>query len=313
MPELPDLTVYREALERMTVGQCLVKVRLVSPFLLRTVEPALSEVEGGIVSKVSRIGKRLILTVTSDLFLVFHLMIAGRLHWKKSGSKIPGKIGLAAFDFTHGTLLLTEAGNKKRASLHVVRGERALSHFAIGGIEPLEANLESFRAVLTRENHTLKRSLTDPRLFSGIGNAYSDEILHAARLSPVKLTRTLTDDEIERLFQAVQSVLKGWIDRVRGEAGTGFPEHVTAFRDGMAVHGRYRQPCPICGNPVQRIVHAENETNYCATCQTNGKLLADRAFSRLLKTDWPKTIEEWEEARVARRPGSDRQTIKRDH
>ena len=313
MPELPDLTVYREALERLMVEQRLVKVRLVSPFLLRTAEPALSEVEGGSLLRVSRIGKRLILAMTSDLFLVVHLMIAGRLHWKNTGSKIPGKIGLAAFDFTHGTLLLTEAGRKKRASLHVVRGERALSQFAMGGIEPLEADLESFRAVLTRENHTLKRALTDPHLFSGIGNAYSDEILHMARLSPVKLTRTLTDDEIERLFQASQTVLKGWIDRLRGETGTGFPEHVTAFRDGMAVHGRYRQPCPMCGNPVQRIVHAENETNYCATCQTNGKLLADRALSHLLKTDWPKTIEEWEQARVTRRPGSDRQTIKRDH
>ncbi|MGH7257243.1 MAG: Fpg/Nei family DNA glycosylase [Nitrospiraceae bacterium] len=304
MPELPDLTVYREALERLTTGQRLVKVRLVSPFLLRTAEPPLSEAEGGTVLRISRIGKRLILTVTSDLFLVFHLMIAGRLHWRKPGSKIPGKIGLAAFDFAHGTLLLTEAGSRKRASLHVVRGERGLSQFAMGGIEPLEADIESFRAVLTKENHTLKRSLTDPRLFSGIGNAYSDEILHAARLSPVKLTRALTDDESERLFQATQTVLKGWIDRLRGETGAGFPEHVTAFRDGMAVHGRYRQPCPICGNPVQRVVHAENETNYCATCQTNGRLLADRALSRLLKTDWPKTVEEWEQARVARRPGS---------
>ena len=313
MPELPDLTVYREALERLMVEQRLVKVRLVSPFLLRTAEPALSEVEGGSLLRVSRIGKRLILAMTSDLFLVVHLMIAGRLHWKNTGSKIPGKIGLAAFDFTHGTLLLTEAGRKKRASLHVVRGERALSQFAMGGIEPLEADLESFRAVLTRENHTLKRALTDPHLFSGVGNAYSDEILHMARLSPVKLTRTLTDDEIERLFHASQTVLKGWIDRLRRETGTGFPEHVTAFRDGMAVHGRYRQPCPRCGNPVQRIVHAENETNYCATCQTNGKLLADRALSHLLKTDWPKTIEEWEQARVTRHAGSDRQTIKRDH
>lgn len=312
MPELPDLTMYREALERLTVGQRLVKVRLVSPFLLRTAEPALSEAEGGTVIRISRLGKRLILAVTSDLFLVIHLMIAGRLHWKKTGSKIPGKIGLAAFDFAHGTLLLTEAGSKKRASLHVVRGEHGLSQFALGGIEPLEAELESFRAVLTRENHTLKRSLTDPRLFSGVGNAYSDEILHAARLSPVKLTRTLTDDESERLFQATQTVLKGWIDRLRGETGTGFPEHVTAFRDDMAVHGRYRQPCPICGKPVQRIVHAENETNYCATCQTNGKLLADRALSYLLKTDWPKTVEEGEQALFARRPGSERQTIKRD-
>ncbi|MET0513933.1 MAG: DNA-formamidopyrimidine glycosylase family protein [Nitrospiraceae bacterium] len=308
MPELPDLTVYRETLERLTVGQRLVKVRLVSPFLLRTAEPSLGEVEGGTVVKVSRIGKRLILAVTSELFLVIHLMIAGRLHWRKTASKIPGKTGSAAFDFTPGTLVLTEAGSKKRASLHVVRGEHALSQFAMGGIEPLEADLASFRSVLTRENHTLKRSLTDPRLFSGVGNVYSDEILHAARLSPVKLTHTLTDDEIERLFQSTQTVLKGWIDRVRRETGTGFPEHVTAFREGMAVHGRYRQPCPICGNPVQRIVHAENETNYCATCQTNGKLLADRALSLLLRTDWPKTLDEWDEARAARRTGSDRQT-----
>jgi formamidopyrimidine-DNA glycosylase len=241
--------------------------------------------------------------MTPDLFLVIHLMIAGRLHWKKAGGKLAGKIGLAAFDFPHGTLLLTEAGRKKRASLHVVKGDRGLTRFAMGGIEPLEADLTSFRALLTRENHTLKRSLTDPRLVSGIGNAYSDEILHAARLSPVRLGRTLTDNESEHLFNATQSVLREWIDRLRAEAGAGFPEHVTAFRDGMAVHGRYRQPCPICGKPVQRIVRAEHETNYCPTCQTNGKLLADRALSHLLKTDWPKTVEEWEQGRIARGPG----------
>jgi formamidopyrimidine-DNA glycosylase len=300
MPELPDVVTYIEALRPRIVGQRLLRVRLTSPFVLRSVDPPLSAVHGKNVIEITRLGKRIVWEVEDELFLLFHLMIAGRLRWRDAGSKIPGKLGLAAFDFPNGTLLLTEAGTKKRAALHLVRGKDPLQNHDPGGLEILETDVLTFRAALLRENHTLKRALTDPRIFSGIGNAYSDEILHRARLSPVKQTRQLSDEEIEGLFRATQETLNLWIERLRNERGEGFPEKVTAFRDGMAVHGRYRKPCPACGAPVQRIVYAENETNYCARCQTGGKLLADRALSRLLKQDWPRTLEEMEEARVAR-------------
>ena len=297
MPELPDVTVYLEALERRILGATLQRVRLLTPFLLRSVDPPLSALAGKRVMGLRRIGKRLVIALEDDLFLVIHLMIAGRLHWKAAGAKPPGKIGLAAFDFSTGTLLLTEAGTKRRASLGAARGEAALRALDPGGIEVLDAPLDEFREALTAENHTLKRTLTDPRVFSGIGNAYSDEILHRARLSPVKLTQSLDDDEIRRLHDATRRVLREWIERLRQEAGEGFPEGVTAFRPDMAVHGRYDKPCPDCGSPVQRIVHAENETNYCARCQTGGRMLADRSLSRLLHSDWPKTLDEWEERR----------------
>jgi formamidopyrimidine-DNA glycosylase len=295
MPELPDITVYIEALRGRLVGEILERVQVVSPFLLRTYDPPLEDVEGKRVHGFERIGKRIVWRFDDELFLVLHLMIAGRLHWKAVAAKVPAKVGLAAFRFEHGTLVLTEAGTKKRASLHVRRGRAALAEHNPGGVEVLECDRATFAAALARENHTLKRSLTDPRLFSGIGNAYSDEILHAARLSPLTLTSRLTPDETARLFDAVQQTMRLWIDRLRKEAGDAFPEHVTAFREEMAVHGRYRQPCPVCGSPVQRIVYAENETNYCPTCQTGGKLLADRSLSRLLKDDWPRTLEELEE------------------
>jgi formamidopyrimidine-DNA glycosylase len=294
LPELPDVTVYLEALERRIMGATLQRVRLLTPFLLRSVDPPLSAVTGKRVTALRRIGKRLVIALEDDLFLVIHLMIAGRLHWKAAGAKPPGKIGLAAFDFSTGTLLLTEAGTKRRASLEAVRGETALRALDPGGIEVMDASLEAFRAALTRENHTLKRTLTDPRVFSGIGNAYSDEIFHRARLSPVKLTQSLGDDEVRRLYDATRVVLTEWIERLRQDAGEGFPEGVTAFRPDMKVHGRYGKPCPDCGAPVQRIVYAENETNYCARCQTGGRLLADRSLSRLLHSDWPKTLDEWE-------------------
>lgn len=303
MPELPDITIYIEAIAARTVGETLEKIRLASPFLLRSVDPPVGELEGKQVLGVRRLGKRIALALETELFLVLHLMIAGRLHWKGASSdeagrpKIPGKKGLAAFDFTSGTLLLTEAGSKKRASLHLVRGERLLRSLDRGGLEVLDADLEAFRDALFAENHTLKRALTDPWLFSGIGNAYSDEILHRARLSPVKWTRRLEAAEIERLYQACRVTLREWIERLRKETGEGFPEKVTAFRPAMAVHGRYGKPCPVCGSLVQRIVYASNETNYCATCQTGGKLLADRALSRLLKEDWPRTLEELEDRR----------------
>lgn len=295
MPELPDITVYIEALRARVAGEVLERVQVVSPFLLRTYDPPLEYLEGRRVCGFERLGKRIVWRFDDELFLVLHLMIAGRLHWKPVAAKVPAKVGLAAFRFAQGTLVLTEAGTKKRASLHVLRGRKALAAHDPGGVEILECDEATFAAALARENHTLKRSLTDPRLFSGIGNAYSDEILHAARLSPLTLTSRLTPEEISRLFEAVQRTMRLWIDLLRKEAGDAFPEHVTAFRDGMAVHGRFRKPCPVCGSPVQRIVYAENETNYCPTCQTGGKLLADRSLSRLLKDDWPRTLEELEE------------------
>jgi formamidopyrimidine-DNA glycosylase len=294
LPELPDVTVYLEALERRIVGVTLERVRLLTPFLLRSVDPPLSAVTGKRVTGLRRLGKRLVIALEDDLFLVIHLMIAGRLHWKAAGAKPPGKIGLAAFDFSNGTLLLTEAGTKRRASLEVVRGEAALRALDPGGLEVMTAGFEAFREALVAENHTLKRTLTDPRVFSGIGNAYSDEIFHRARLSPVKLTQSLDDEEARRLYESTRTVLTEWIERLRAEAGEGFPEGVTAFRPDMAVHGRYGKPCPVCGAPVQRIVYAENETNYCARCQTGGRMLADRSLSRLLHSDWPKTLDEWE-------------------
>ncbi len=297
MPELPDIVVYLERLRPRVLGQPLESVALASPFLLRTVEPPISAIEGHRVTELLRVGKRLVFAFEADLFLVLHLMIAGRLHWKPRGAKVPGKIGLAAFTFPTGTLVLTEAGSKKRASLHLLRGRAALAAQDRGGLEVLDADLPAFRAALVRENHTLKRALSDPRLFSGIGNAYSDEILHAARLSPLALTLRLDDDEIGRLFEATRHTLLAWTERLRREVGDGFPEKVTAFRDGMAVHCRYNQPCPVCGTRVQRIIYAENETNYCPTCQTGGKLLADRSLSRLLKDDWPRSIAELEERR----------------
>jgi formamidopyrimidine-DNA glycosylase len=295
MPELPDVVVYLEALQARIAGQVLEGVRLASPFLLRSVDPPLSTCAGRRVVGLRRLGKRIVVALDGDLFLVIHLMVAGRLRWKERGAKVPGKLGLAAFDFDSGTLLLTEAGSKKRASLHVAAGEAALATHDRGGLEVLDADLPVFAEALRRETHTLKRTLTDPRLLSGIGNAYSDEVLHRAQLSPFKLTDALTDVEIERLFGACRDVLNEWTRRLRDEAGDGFPEKVTAFRKEMAVHGRHRQPCPVCGSPVQRIVYSNNETNYCATCQTGGKLLADRALSRLLRKDWPRTLEELEE------------------
>jgi formamidopyrimidine-DNA glycosylase len=297
MPELPDVDLYVHALRPRIVGQTVRAVRLATPFLLRSVDPPLSSVEGRRVVAVSRLGKRIVTELEGELFLVIHLMIAGRFRWKPVGSKVPGKVGLLAIDFESGTLILTEAGSKRRASLHVVQGREALSQHDRGGLEVLTASAAAFAEALRRENHTLKRALTDPHVFSGIGNAYSDEILHAARLSPFKQTQAIGDDEVARLFDAVRSTLTQWSARLREETGDGFPEKVTAFRDGMAVHGRYRQPCPVCGSPVQRVVYADNEANYCATCQTGGRLLADRSLSRLLRDDWPKTLEELERRR----------------
>ena len=294
MPELPDITVYREALERRVAGRVLEGVSVASPFLLRSVEPPLSHAVGRTVLGIERIGKRLVFALEGEIFLVLHLMIAGRLKWFPPGAKGPGRITLARFDFSEGRLVLTEAGTKRRASLHVVRGREALRAFDRGGIEPLDASLPEFAARLRLENHTVKRALTDPRLFSGIGNAYSDEILHAAKLSPLMLTRKLSDVQIARLFAATRETLEAWIVRIRADTGAEFPEKVTAFREGMAVHGRFGRPCPTCGSLVQRIRYADNETNYCARCQTGGKLLADRALSRLLKSDWPRTLDELE-------------------
>jgi formamidopyrimidine-DNA glycosylase len=302
VPELPDITAYIEALEPRVLRQPIQGVRLASPFVLRTFDPPISAVIGKQVVRIHRIGKRIALELEDDLFLVFHLMIAGRLRWLDRGAKVPGKVGLAAIDFPYGTLVFTEAATKKRASLHLVGGRDAVREMDRGGIEVLDAPLPAFRDVLLRENHTLKRALTDPRLFSGIGNAYSDEILHRARLSPVQTTHKLTDEEIARLHRATQEVLHEWIDRLRAEAKESFPDKVTAFREGMAVHGRFRKPCPVCGTAVQRIAYADNETNYCPRCQTEGRILSDRSLSRLLKSDWPKSIEELEEKMPSRAP-----------
>jgi formamidopyrimidine-DNA glycosylase len=292
VPELPDVVVYIEALEKRILGQTLERVRVASPFLLRTADPPLSSVEGKAVVELRRMGKRICIGLEGELWLVLHLMIAGRLHWKKNGVKVSPPRELAAFDFTNGSLLWTEAGSKKRASLHVVAGEAGLRALDPGGLEVLDADLATFSAVLTSANHTLKRALSDPRLFSGIGNAYSDEILFEARLSPLALTQKLKKEEIERLFVAVRTNLTEWVSRLRAEAGDEFPEKVTAFRPGMAVHGRYKEPCVRCGAKVQRIRYAANETNYCPNCQVGGKLLADRSLSRLLREDWPRTPED---------------------
>jgi formamidopyrimidine-DNA glycosylase len=297
VPELPDVVVYLEALRPRVLGQPLRRVRLVSPFLLRTADPPIDQLSGRAVRELRRLGKRLVFGFDDELYLVLHLMIAGRLHWKPPGAKLAGKIALAAFDFPDGTLTLTEAGTKRRASLHLVRGEAALARHDPGGLEVLDATFDQFASALRRENHTLKRSLTDPRLFSGIGNAYGDEILFAAKLSPLALTQKLNNDDMRRLHQATLTVLTDWLNRLRADAGDGFPEKVTAFRPGMAVHGRYRRPCPACGAAVQRIAYADHETNYCPHCQTGGKVLADRSLSRLLKDDWPRSVDELEEPR----------------
>jgi formamidopyrimidine-DNA glycosylase len=294
MPELPDVVVYIEALTPRIVGQPLQRINLLSPFVLRSVDPPITAVHGRVVRRLRRIGKRIVLEFDDDLFLVLHLMIAGRLRWRGPGEK-PGmgpKMILASLDFPNGTLFFTEASSKKRASMQLVTGEAALAGIDRGGLEPLDATLDEFREALVRENHTVKRALTDPRLFSGIGNAYSDEILHAAKMSPLKPTQSMTAEEVERLYGATRDTLFLWIDRLRATTGEGFPEKVTAFRDDMAVHGRFRKPCPVCGAPVQRIVYAENECNYCARCQTGGRLLADRSLSRLLRDDWPRRLED---------------------
>ena len=302
MPELPDVVVYLEALERKIGGAAIEAVALRSPFLVRTVEPPLQEAEGRQVLGFRRLGKRIVWELEGAFFLVFHLMIAGRFHWKKAGARPSRKVDLAAFHFSQGTLMLTEAGSKKRASLHVVRGEADLAQHDPGGLEVVDCDLAAFREVLQRENHTLKRALSDPSLFSGIGNAYSDEILHAARLSPVKWTSRLSSEEVEALYTATQKTLLAWIERLRQEAADEFPEKVTAFRKEMAAHGRYGQPCPVCQTSIQRIEYLEHETNYCPRCQTGGKLLADRQLSRLLKGDWPRTVEELEAGGSGRRP-----------
>jgi formamidopyrimidine-DNA glycosylase len=297
MPELPDILLYLHALAPRIVGRRVTAVRLASPFLLRSIDPPLTSVEGRTVIALHRLGKRIVFELEGELFLVLHLMIAGRLRWKDSGTRIPGKVGLLALDFEHGTLMLTEAGTKRQASLHVVSGRDALRPHDPGGVNALETDLQTFVQALRQNNHTLKRALTDPHLFSGIGNAYSDEILHAARLSPFKQTESLSPDELRRLYDATRLTLTTWIARLQHETGDEFPEKVTAFRPGMAVHGRYGQPCPDCGSPVQRIVYAANESNYCATCQTGGRLLADRALSRLLREDWPRTLDQLEQRR----------------
>jgi formamidopyrimidine-DNA glycosylase len=297
MPELPDILLYLRALEPRIVGHRVTGVRLANPFLLRSIDPPLTAIEGRTLTGLSRLGKRIVMEAEGELFLVFHLMIAGRFRWKPVAAKIPGKVGLFALDFAHGTLILTEAGSKRQASLHVVQGRQALAQHDRGGIEIDAASLAEFKGALQRDNHTLKRALTDPHLFSGIGNAYSDEILHTARLSPFKQTESLSDDEVRGLYEATRRTLAHWTRRLQEEAAGEFPERVTAFREGMAVHGRYGKPCPDCGAPVQRIVYAANEANYCAACQTGGRLLADRSLSRLLREDWPKTLDELERRR----------------
>ena len=297
MPELPDVELYLAALRPRLTGRTLERVRLGNPFVVRSIEPPVSALDGHAVAGLRRIGKRIVFDFGDDLFLVVHLMIAGRLRWRDPRAAIPARVGLAALDFEHGTLLLTEAGARRQASLHVLRGAASLAAHDPGGLEVMTADLATFSARLQRENHTLKRALTDPRIFSGIGNAYSDEILHAARLSPLKLTSALSDREIDTLFHATRDTLAVWLERLRAEAGDKFPEKVTAFRPDMAVHGKYGQPCPACGSPVQRIVYARNEANYCSRCQTGGRLLSDRALSRLLRDDWPKTLDELEQRR----------------
>jgi formamidopyrimidine-DNA glycosylase len=301
MPELPDITLYLEALSARVLGQPLERLRIGNPFVVRTITPGPADLAGRRVTGLRRVGKRIVFALDPDLFLVLHLMIAGRLRWRDRGAPIPGKLGLAAFDFPAGTAVLTEAGSKRQASIHIVQGEEAVVALDPHGLEVLEATLPAFAERLTRENHTLKRALTDPRIFSGIGNAYSDEILHAARLSPMKTTATLTDEEIARLFAATRRTIEEWTDRLRRDARGEFPEKVTAFHEGMAVHGRYGKACPDCGSPVQRIVYARNEANYCSRCQTGGRLLSDRALSRLLKDDWPRTLDELESRKAERR------------
>lgn len=301
MPELPDILAYINALEKRILGQTLERVRVASPFLLRTVEPPLSAAEGKPIRELRRIGKRIAMGFDDEIWLVLHLMIAGRLHWRAPGAKLGGRQNLAAFDFEDGSLVLTEAGSTRRASLQVLQGQEALDEIDPGGIEVFESDMEQFRLALTNENRTLKRALTDPRIISGIGNAYSDEILHAARLSPITQTGKLNEEEWERLFNATKGTLTQWIDRFKTEAEKSFPEKVTAFRPEMAVHGRYGQPCPVCGEKVQRIRYADNETNYCAQCQTGGKLLADRSLSRVMKSDWPKTLAELEALKKSHR------------
>ena len=294
MPELPDVVVYIEALERRVIGQPVERIRVANPFVLRTAVPPIASAEGKRVLGLRRIGKRIVLALEGELFLVLHLMVAGRLRWLASNAKPPGRLTLATFEFPDGQLVFAEAGTKRRASLHLVHGEQAIAAMDPGGLDVMNTDLAAFAARLESENHTLKRALTDPRLFSGIGNAYSDEILHRARLSPLALTASLDDAAVARLYEATRATLSEWTERLRSEAGDEFPERVTAFREGMAVHGRYREPCPVCGSPVQRIVYAENEANYCARCQTGGKILADRALSRLLHKSWPRNIDELE-------------------
>ena len=297
MPELPDVELYLHALAPRVVGQRVEAVRIGNPFIVRTYDPPITAIVGNTIRTLQRLGKRIVFGLEDELFVIVHLMIAGRFKWRDRGAAIPGKVGLIAFDFPAGTLLLTEQGSKRQASIHVVRGTAALAGHDPGGIEVMTTDLAGFAQALTAENHTLKRALTDPRIFSGIGNAYSDEILHAAQLSPMKLTASLTDEEVERLFHFVKRTLQGWADRLKAETGDDFPEKVTAFRPDMAVHGKFGKPCPVCGEPVQRIVYAHNEANYCARCQTGGRLLSDRALSRLLGQDWPKTLEEMETRR----------------
>jgi formamidopyrimidine-DNA glycosylase len=301
VPELPDVTIYMERLRAFTVGRTLEDIRIASPFVLRSVDPPVLELRGREVEAVGRIGKRLVLSLAGDLHAVIHLMIAGRLRWHPPRAKIPGRVGLAAFDFAHGTAVFTEASKKKRASLHLVRGREPLADFDRGGVDLFAASTAQVAAALRAENHTIKRSLTDPAVIDGVGNAYSDEILHRARMSPFRLTQQMDDEEMARLHAAARDVLTEWIDRSRAEVGDGFPDKVTAFRAEMAVHGKYGAPCPVCGDPVQRIVHADNEANYCATCQTGGRLLADRALSRLLKDSWPRSLEELEERKAQAR------------